>query len=173
MEWNDPRVILAVIGMLATLIYLTAKGLFRAGKWVEGVNAMKPAIQRIEATLNRVNNTLNTISLRFSSGLTEGNSPIGLNDRGKAISNKLSVAQWAKNETQQLIGQIEGKNPYEIQQFCYGYVEPSSFEPTGISLSDMQETAYMNAITVDMLKEVFAIELRDALLARTGQSPPD
>ena len=70
MEWNDPRVILAVWGMLGTLIYLAGKGLFRAGKWVEEVNAMKPAINRIEATLNRVNNTLNTLSLRFSSGLT-------------------------------------------------------------------------------------------------------
>lgn len=170
MEWNDPRVLIAALGMLGALIYLVAKGLFRAGKWVEGVNAMKPAIERIEATLNRVNSTLNTLSLRFSSGLTEDNSPIALNDRGKAISNKLNVAQWAKNEAQQLMGQLEGKNPYEMQQFCYGYVEAASFEPTGISLSDMQETAYMNAITVDMLKEVFAIELRDALLAHTGQS---
>ena len=134
---------------------------------------MKPAIDRIETTLNRVNNTLNSLSLRFGTGLTEGNSPIALNDKGRAISNKLKVGQWAKNEAQKLFEQYEGKSPYEIQQLCYSYVEPKDFDPTGISLSDMQEVAYMNAITVDMLKEVFAIELRDALLSLSVQSPPD
>lgn len=61
-----------------------------------------------------------------------------------------------------LIGQTEGMNPFEIQTISFDYAR--QFEPDGALLTKMQESAIEGGIDLEGVRNVLGVELRDRLL---------
>lgn len=99
-------------------------------------------------------------------------SPIRLNDLGKEISQELGAAEWAKNEADNLIPRVRGKEPYEIQEYCFEYVTMKGFAASEEGMKQVQNSAYNHGLDVGQVLRVIGIELRDVLLERVGLQAP-
>ena len=90
-------------------------------------------------------------------------SPLHLTELGQSISTTVDAAQWAKEIAPSLKDQVNGMIPYDIQKFTSDYVY-DEFQPTPEQEIKIKECAYNKGLNCRDILEVFAIELRDALL---------
>ena len=90
-------------------------------------------------------------------------SPLQLTDLGKNISSTLKGRDWAKRTASELVKQIQDKKPFEIQEFCFDYVQ-KEFKPTSDQDERIRACAYENGLKREQVLEVLVIELRDAIL---------
>ncbi len=98
-------------------------------------------------------------------------SPLRLNDLGKAISQEVGGVEWARRVVNSLTDWIEGKDAYQIQEYCFEFVE--GFAYTDQELSRIRDSAYRNGLPTEQIRRVLAVELRDKLLEMAGLEAPD
>ena len=173
---------LAVVpGVIVALItlYLAKRTESRSwSEWKGGIGEFKTHVEttfrEIKDSIDKIRESISSINSRLAhlSGLVGHNSPISLTDKGREVSAELEGSEWAIKEASRLADRIEGKNEYEIQEFCFEYVR-EDFTPDNELNKKLQECAYRRGATVDDLKEVLAVELRDAMLKRLGLDPPE
>ena len=130
-------------------------------------------IESIENAIKTIQTDIKGILRALPPNAVETESPIRLNDLGRTISTELNIKSWVQARTPSLTSGLKEKSPFEIQAFCYEYVNGPRFDPDSILRPGIQNAAYNHGLKIDQIKEVYAIELRDALLSITGQSPPD
>lgn len=153
-----------------TLILAVASLIFFAGRWVGGINDLKDTVG---TAISEIRDDIKKIFERLPPPTISQTSPLKLTDLGRDISGEVNASQWADTNSKRLMERLRGKKPFEIQEFCFKYVKGAEFKPTPETENAIRESAYNHGTTVDQVKDVFAIELRDALLSLTGQSPPD
>lgn len=145
-----------------------AAALTGIGVWIAGVNGLKPAVKQIQEDLKKIQDDIKRIFHALPPNPVTSGSPLRLTELGARISSDLNAAEWAKRTAQRLADQVEGKEPYEVQEFCYAYMGMLSLNEerqAPITEADIKRCAYENGMKESQVKEVLVVELRDALLA--------
>ena len=135
--------------------------------WIGSVREHKSAasetFKEIKNTLGRLERIMGSILLRVRGGTTEGGSPLQLTDLGKSISEDLDTKEWAKAIVPSLQDQVKGMLPFELQDWCLSYVK-NEFQPTASQTLRLNMAAYNNALDLDAVLDVLALEMRDLML---------
>lgn len=100
---------------------------------------------------------------RFPSAAVSDSSPLHLTDIGESISDALQAREWAERTAAGLGERVKGKRPYEVQDISFEYVK-NEFKPTDEQEVEIRTCAYEKGVKRDIVLDVLAVELRDALL---------
>ena len=119
-------------------------------------------MEELRKNIGELHKRIDHIFTRLPPLPTAGESPIRLTELGERISNHTGAKDWAAEKAQELIGQTEGKNPFEIQTISFDYAK--QFEPDDVILTKMQESAFEAGIDLEGVRNVLGVELRDRLL---------
>ena len=126
---------------------------------------------RLTDALREFMREVKTALVRTPSVVDQSESPITLTPLGEAISKQLGASDWADRTAATVTGDIRGKEPYEIQEFCFRYVVTHEFPDE--RRRAIERAAYQHGLPAEQILRVLALELRDELLKRSGQEPPD
>ena len=96
--------------------------------------------------------------------VVETNSPVRLSNFGMKISANLSVDKWAAEHAACLVDKASGKQEFEIFEMCVEYVA-GQFDNDPNLNRYFRKGAYEIGTGVEQVKQVYEVELRDALLA--------
>ena len=94
----------------------------------------------------------------------EAQSPLKLSKFGRKISESLSVDNWAADRAVCLANKASEKQEFEIFEMCAEYVG-DQFDSDLDFNRNFRKGAYEVGTDVEQVKKVYAVELRDALLA--------
>ena len=86
MSWESPIVYIAGIGVIlsiAGLLITAGLALFKTGKWVEGISSLRPTAEKIEETVNKTREDVQSFLVRYQSDTVKGQSPLSLTEEGK------------------------------------------------------------------------------------------
>ncbi len=147
-----------VLGGIAALVSL----IFFVGKWVGGMNEFKSATA---AHLKEIREDIKKLLDRLPPAAVSGGSPLRLTELGQSISDELGAVAWADRVAPAVLPEVEGKAPYELQEFCVNYTAGCDFDAE--QDAKINSCAYENGIDREQVLQVLAIVLRDKLLAST------
>lgn len=164
---------LAILVALLVAIYALIVVAFKLGSWYGEANSdrivfkgfmpeVRKDIEEIRKGFKEIHKRLDNILTRLPSLPTASEGPVHLTELGERISNYTGAKDWAAEMAQELIGQTEGKNPFEIQTISFDYAK--QFEPDDVLLTKMQESAFEAGIDLEGVRNVLGVELRDRLL---------
>ena len=168
MNWDNPLVyIIPGLTALSGIIYL-ARWMGKMDYFEKDARTFmgetRTFMGDVRTFMGETRADIKGILKRLPSTMVEGESPLRLTALGKTTSETLAASSWAQKTANQLAPRVKGKHPYEIQEFCRDFVREEEFNPSEDLLKKMKDCAYNNAITIDEIEDVLAIELRDALL---------
>ncbi len=114
--------------------------------------------------------TLDTLLLRIGGGRLSaaGSSPRKLTEFGKKIEASIEPADWVAATAEQLRGETEGLEPFEVDALCERHVRSSL---DGEWQRRVARTAYEFGTDNRAVEDVLRVLLREALLA-TANPPP-
>jgi hypothetical protein len=110
--------------------------------------------------------------------LMQSHSPISLTEKGKQVAKELGAyniieRNWGSIKDL-LEANVEGKNPYDIQQYC---IETVSVEPDKFfiksDLDKIKQYAYANGQPLDLYTRMIAILIRDKFFKEHNIDPLD
>ena len=131
------------------------------------MNEFKTGVRPI---LDEIRDDIKKIFNLLPSQVTSTESPMKLTDLGRAISGELDADKWAEERVARLKDELQGKSPYEIQEFCFEFAKGNTeYDP--ILVTNMQTSASNHSLEVDHVKRVFGVALRDALMKSLGLEP--
>ena len=164
-QWlNTPVIVIVVLAMMG--------GAVRLGRWMGEVNTdrtnFKEFMREIRDDIKDIRQEISRIFGRLPPSSVADGSPLRLTDLGESISASLEARDWAARTARELAAQVEGKLPYEIQDFCYEYV--ANFTPTPEQEVKIRMSAYERGVDREQVMNVLVIELRDQLLELVGSS---
>ena len=166
-EWT-PASIIAIVAVIGLVI--TAIGwVFGAGKLIAKVSSFEQNLKSFNKLLDEVRLDIKTIFARLRPAV-ESHSPITLTDFGKEISVSIDAKEWAKTEATRVIDRVKGQTEDEIQRFAFVYIE-EEFLPNVTSAklyNKVLEGSIKKNVSMEVVGRVMAVELRDALLAMSG-----
>lgn len=161
--WENPVVYLLVLAVATALI--------RGGMWAGGVNEHRRVVTGfmadMRADINEIREDIKKLLRRSGSAAVDSDSPLRLTEVGDAIAAKLDATSWAQRTAARVGDRVEGKRPYEIQEFCLEYVDSEEFRPSEEFTVAIRTCAYDHGLDEDQVRFVLAIVLRDELLATT------
>ena len=99
-----------------------------------------------------------------SPAVVEAQSPLRLSKFGRKISENLSVDKWAADHAVCLVDKASEKQEFEIFEICVEYVGDQFDNDLNFN-RNFRKGAYEVGTDVEQVKKVYAVELRDALLA--------
>lgn len=159
--WNSPLVYVLALGVVTALI--------RVGMWVGSVNEYKRVVTgfmaQIREDIKEIREDIKKMLRRSGSAAVTSDSPLRLTELGNAIAAELDATSWAQQTAACVRDQVEGKRPYEIQEFCLGYLDSEEFRPSDEFTIAIRTCAYDHGLDEDQVRFVLAIVLRDDLLA--------
>ena len=159
-QWlSTPLIVTAAIAIATLLVSI--------GIWVGRVNEGRGEVKKF---MEEIRDDIKKIFRALPGSTVTSASPLRLTDLGETISERLNASQWANHLVQELRPQIEGRNQYQIQEFCQGYVTNQRFEDDQEFLTLIQVCAFDHGLTESQVRDVLMVELRDALLESTGHS---
>ena len=143
---------------------------FGIGRWVGGVNSdrdsFKAFMKVVQGELERIRTSIEQILHRLPPTTIGHSSPIALTDLGQKVSHELDAPGWAERTAPELVADIEGQDPYTIQQTCFEYVGD---ELDADMEAKVRSCAYENGLDREQVVNVLAVVLRDRLL----EVPPE
>lgn len=174
-SWITPAVYLIAIGVVggavAIVWFLVNHSRWRGSvdtdrtNFTKFVEEIRERIEQIQQQIGQIFNHLAANSL-----ITSG-SPLTLTDLGRKISARLDAKAWAKKHAAQV--DTTGMNAYRIQEFCFAYVKDEDRQPFSDDEREaIQDAAFEHGQKTKQIVDVFAIELRDKLLAKAGLDTP-
>ena len=169
MDWTNPITYTAIAAGLGVL-YAIGRLVFKIGGWYTGTNDFKETVGK---AIGEIQRDIKQILGRLPPVAVVSESPLRLTDLGKQISTELNAGEWATQLANTVIDQLQGKQPFEIQEFCFDYVTSEKFMGSQERKNQVQNSAYSHGLEVDQIQRVFGIELRDVILKRLGLQAPD
>ena len=146
-----------------------------AAKWKGEVDAdrksFKKFMERIGRDISALRDELRTYFLEERRPLIRPGSPLELTEYGKEISKELSGETWASTISGSVTDKLRDSDAYEIQQFCFGFVESAEYSDEERTL--IREIAYRHGLTEGNILRILAIEIRDKVLEAAGLDAPD
>lgn len=151
---------------IGTVIALILAAL-RAGEWKGRVDTK---IEGFETAITDLTKEVRRVLGLLPSAVIEGASPLRLTELGQDISKELNASSWANRVADDIELQMRGKEPYEVQEFCFDYV--SALELDAEQQRRVNQSAYDHGLPEEQVRRVMALELRDSLLVRADLNPP-
>ncbi len=161
-EWLSTPLIgilsLAILGVVYKVI-----------RWMVSVDKdrefSKDEAKKDRATLREfmkeIRDDIKRIFERLPPAPVAGSSPFQLTDFGEQIAKKLNAHEWAAKLAPELIDDIQGKQPFEIDEFCGIYIQ----KELGKNMEkEVSKGAYKFGIEKEGVLSVLRVVLRDELL---------
>ena len=149
---NPPLAVIAIIAVATVLI--------KFGVWVGAINRDRSAFREF---MQEVKDDIKQILLRLPPPVATSASPLQLTEYGESISRAIEADALALDLARSLIGSMQGKSPYEIQEACFEHTkERSNLAPD--KRAAMETYAFDNGLDLNVVLKVVAIELRDVIL---------
>lgn len=170
-DWSRLLVYIPVVALGVAIFGYALKWIVKAERWMskkdESIRFLEGAINELNLTIKELNSDIKVLfrnNLEGSSEpIVERKSPLRLTDRGDSISEALGVKAWATQTAQDVFPKLKLSLPYDIQVFCMDYVDHTSNFDTEF-MERIKRYAYDEGLTVGQIRDVLAIELRDAIL---------
>lgn len=134
-------------------------------EWKGGVNSLLERIREDLDELRRI------VFAKFGIPLVSSQSPLQLTKLGKTVSQEIGARKWVERVADGLSSQTEASDAYEIQTFCFEYVERLD-QYLDEERRAIRQTAFQRGLKAKEVRRVLAIELRDELLERAGLDAP-
>ena len=154
--WEYQLPVGLVLFALVIILYLFS--------WYKDVNHdrrdLRSLLQAIQKDIREIKDKLSGTPAATTSG-----SPLQLSEYGKKLAKCLDAEKWAANKASELLPEMQGKDAYEIQQYCNTYVF-DKFQPTIPQDRLIRDCMYQNGATRTHVNEVLSLVLRDEALAR-------
>ena len=147
-EWLQNNYLFVVVGGV----------LISIGIWIGRVNSDRAAVVTF---MKEIRDDIKKIFLRLPALAVSGNSPLHLTEFGKKIAESFRADYWAKELAPRLLSSVEGKEPFEIDDFCNSYVNDQLDRITRI---EVKKCAYDFGVASDSICSVLKVVLRDELL---------
>ncbi|MCY4158099.1 MAG: hypothetical protein OXF48_00610 [Bacteroidetes bacterium] len=158
-----------------TLIIVIVKATLKIGGWKGSVDTdrtnFKEFMSEIKNDIKDIRDSIFNISSQMTTKVADKQSPIRLTNLGKKISAKIDALTWAGRHAERVKENVKGKQPYDIQEFSFMYVQNHK------NYSDEEriltrKIAYEEGLTEFEVRQVLGIELRDKLLTVEGKEAP-
>ena len=149
----------AVAGAGLTVVIVICKALYSWGKWVQSVNEAKRTLDGFVVEIRKDIKEL----LGQLAGTVARGSPLRLTDLGMTGSDGVEARRWAERIAKGLYPRVQGKQPYQVQEFCFDYVN-EEYKPDPELDAKIGACAYDQGISRERVLEVLVVELRDKLL---------
>ena len=161
----------AVVSIIAIAV-LTAIGrlLIWIGQTQEHKSGVWKVVGEIRNDIKEIRNDIKKLFRLTSSTAVSGGSPLQLTDIGKDISSTIGAKQWVEELASDLKHQVEGKQPFEIQDLCSEYVY-DQMTLTPEQEIKVRQCAYEKGLPKSLILDVLMVELRDELLRLLEESP--
>lgn len=150
-----------IITIIAGILIPTLTGFFILGKKIGCVDDMKTEIKEITSDIKKIWKSIGVIDGK-TARLFETKSPIRLQERGIEILNESGLKKYIDENKSNLVGLCRNqktKNPYDLQIAIFDLLDDFEFPKN--KDDEFKIFAYNNGISMDMLKRVGAIYLRD------------
>ncbi len=145
-----------------------AGALIAIGKWIGAVNSDRGSFKKftvaVRDDLKDIQNDIKKMLHWQSSKTIDSQSPLRLTEIGQKVSDLLDIPAITEMLVSTLRPQVEGKQPYDIQERCFAYVR-DEYEPSPELDARIKQCAYDNGLDRDEVLDVLAVVLRDKLLA--------
>ena len=142
----------------------------------KNLNAFDKNLNKFEKRLSRVEDQIaglyNYLLTIFGPKVIKSESPIVLSELGESISEEIAAQVWADKVSKTLVEEVKGKDSYEIQIFCFQYVEETA-EYSDEEQRAIHDSAYKLGIKASDVRRVLAVELRDKLLEHVSLEAPE
>ncbi len=174
-EWITAiAVIASVIISAITLHRSIGRKISDRSRWEGAVdadrNSFKEFMQEIRKDIRQINRHIFLIFSGSDPDFIDGESPLRLTEKGEKVSKELNAATWAEKTAK--IVEIENKEAYNIQEFCFMYaIDDQHYADE--ELRSIIGYAYNNGITKEKVQSVFGIELRDKVLEIMNLDVPE
>ena len=174
-SWVAPAIYMIAIGILggagAIVWFLIAHSRWRGSVDTDRTN-FKEFMQEIREKLEQIQEQIAQIFDHLAANnLIAPGSPLTLTGLGKKISTQLRAKEWAKKHAARV--DTTGMNAYKIQEFCFAYVKDEDRQPfSDDEQATIQDVAAEHGQKTEHVVDVFAIELRDKLLATADLASP-
>ena len=112
-NWIDTPIIITVA--IAVVSVLVAIGI-----WVGSVNSDR---SKFNEFMKEVRDDIKKILGRLPPLAVASNSPLRLTEFGEAIAKQTNAEEWSEQIAPELAKEVESKQPYEIQELCFNYVQ--------------------------------------------------
>lgn len=152
----DGRVLLALVAAFAV-------GAVWVGKMMEFKTGTTKLLQEVREDVKK-------ILARLGPSAVSAESPLRLTDLGREISAEIDAETVANSLAASFGRQAAEMQPYEIQDFCFDYVR-DRFRPEPAQIARMRKSAYDHGVSIDVVNQVLAIELRDRLVPSPDPLP--
>ena len=168
-EWyTNPVVWIGAI----TAFVIVGRVVFQVGQWKGEVNTdratFKQFMAEIGEKLDKIQERIDAIFGRLPPPKpVASGSPLRLTALGQAISEELGVTAWATETAPNLCSRAQGKTAYKVQEMCFEYAQ-SEWEPSDEWDARIDDCAYSRGMERKNVLDVFAVELRNRLLAQLG-----
>ena len=150
-----------------TIVFLALSAIVGIAYWAGSIHARVGTfgrfMQEVRDDIKEIRKDIRELFKWIPSAAVDKSSPLQLTELGKTISAELKASDWVKQTVPALLVRVEGKDPYEIQEFCLEYVT-EEFIPSEDMDREVRTCAYENGLTKRQVLEVLAVELRDELL---------
>lgn len=86
MNWESPIVYIAGVGVILSIAgFLITAGvaLFKTGKWVEGINALRPTVEKTEETVHGTREDVQSLLARYQADSVKGQNLLSLTEESK------------------------------------------------------------------------------------------
>lgn len=170
MDWSNPLVyIVPGIAFLGASITFVIRVERFMSKKNESIRFLEKAIEELKVDVKELRTDVKVL-FRNNSGdssvsVVERNSPLRLTEVGDSISEALDVKTWATGTAQDVVPKLKWSHPYDIQVFCMDYVDHTSNFDTEF-MNRIKSYAYEEGLSMSQIRDVLAIELRDAILKK-------
>ena len=156
--WLTPTGILVVIAI---------GGVFwAAASWYGSVNSDRSSFKEF---MNEVRDDIKKILQRLPAPTVASSSPMTLTDFGKEIAEELGAKTWAEGLAPNVLEEIKGKRPFEVDEFAEDYVQK---ELTKDWQDNVAASAYRRGLKREHVLNVLRVVLRDELLRIGNFSGP-
>ena len=162
MDWSN----LLIYGGIVTVLLAVVTVVFKAGTWKGGMDDFR---KMVGESIKTIQEDIKKILERLPRPEVAGESPLRLTDFGRTLSTDIGGHAWAQDRATKVVDNVRGKQPYEVQEYCFEYVGNES-NYTDDFLQKMRSCAYNNGTDLKAVKRVLGVELRDALLKLLGSS---
>ena len=130
---------------------------------------MDADLRTLKGFMEEIRGDIKKIFAKIGPPLVASESPLRLTELGQEVAECLGAHAWAARVAPELLPQVEGLEPYRIDDFANTHVtnDRSSWD------EKIAECAFKFGLKRDDVPPVLRIALRDELLRLTGQALDD
>lgn len=150
-------------------------GVFWLGGWKTRLDGLPKQLETtLQVNFQEIKSKLDLI-VSFSSPIRLQQSPVQLSDIGKKVAEDIYIDEWIGEYAAEFSGDLEDKNAYEIQEFCFQYAQTDfrlsvKDAPPREGLQEALEmAAYKHGLQLSHVLEVIGLVLRDKILERLNR----